>query len=127
MKKIKNFAEISRVSWNEPIPKNLVKVWENNRFLVQRYHEEHSIRLTVIKKEAAYFENGLPIWKEGITWDELQGIKDALGFYDSWFVEIYPPKEHIINVANMRHLWIITEPNFGWKKEKEKDEEKRKD
>lgn len=56
-------------------------------------------------------------WEDGITWDELQKLKDQAGFGDSWAVEIYPPDQSVVNVANMRHLWILSEPpKFAWRK-----------
>lgn len=53
-------------------------------------------------------------WIDGITWDELMEIKRQCGFGDRLAVEIYPPDEHIVNVANMRHLFICNEINVPW-------------
>ncbi len=44
--------------------------------------------------------------KDGITWDELQAIKDER-FPNHTAVEIYPPHDEIVNEANIRHLWIV--------------------
>lgn len=41
-----------------------------------------------------------------ITWDELQAIKDWL-FPGRIALEVYPPKDKIVNVANMRWLWVL--------------------
>ena len=41
-----------------------------------------------------------------ITWDELQAIKDF--FWPGRIaIEIYPPKIAIVNVADLRWLWIL--------------------
>ncbi|HID9686324.1 TPA: DUF7694 domain-containing protein [Citrobacter amalonaticus] len=56
-------------------------------------------------------------WKDGISWDALQEIKSAVGYGDRDAVEIYPRDSDVVNVANMRHLWITPEPiSFAWRK-----------
>lgn len=41
-----------------------------------------------------------------IEWDELQEIKEWL-FPGRIAVEVYPPESKVINVANMRWLWVL--------------------
>jgi len=54
---------------------------------------------------------------EGITWEELQSLKDQSGYGNCCAVEIYPPNKDIVNVANMRHLWIpVEDPKYRWGK-----------
>ncbi|EOG1815585.1 hypothetical protein ACK3RA_000943 [Enterobacter hormaechei] len=49
--------------------------------------------------------------------DALQEIKSAVGYGDRDAVEIYPRDSDVVNVANMRHLWITPEPiAFAWRK-----------
>jgi hypothetical protein len=55
-------------------------------------------------------------WKDGILWDELMEVKTAVGFGERWAVEVFPPDAHLVNVANMRHLWITHRPPFAWVK-----------
>lgn len=58
-------------------------------------------------------------WKEGISWDELMRLKDEAGFGDVACVELYPPNDDVVNVANLRHLWTLNEPPpWMWKKAK---------
>lgn len=55
-------------------------------------------------------------YREGISWDALQQIKNETMGEDCWAVECYPPQRYVQNVANMRYLWILdNEPRFGWK------------
>lgn len=48
----------------------------------------------------------------------LQHLRTEAGYADRCAVEIYPPDQDIVNVANMRHLWIVEMPDFAWKKDK---------
>lgn len=95
-------------------PDNLKALYVNRDFLVQQYEEENGIiRLTV--NITALGAGGR--WKDGISWDQLQEIKNALGFSDRDAVEIYPAAADVVNVANMRHLWVMPEPlDFAWRK-----------
>lgn len=89
-------------------------VWANSYFLVQEFQEENGvIRLSINTTSMA--ANGR--WKDGITWDALQEIKNAVGYEDRDAVEIFPAQEDLVNVANMRHLWILPEAiPFAWRK-----------
>lgn len=87
------------------------EVWRSRDFFVQVFNEGGVVRLTVNR---TYAPNGID-WADGITWDELQRIKAEVGRNDRWAVEVYPPDEHVVNDANMRHLWLLdTAPTFGW-------------
>lgn len=41
-----------------------------------------------------------------ITWDELQAIKEWL-FAGRIALEVYPPQSKVVDVANMRWLWVL--------------------
>ncbi len=90
------------------------RVWRSRDFLVQEFAEEDGwIRMSVNRTEL--LETGR--YRDGITWDELQGVKCAIGFGDWWGVELYPPGRCVVDVANMRHLWLRKEPlDCGWYK-----------
>ena len=45
--------------------------------------------------------------KSGISWDELQRLKDEHLGPDVLAVEIYPPAHRVVNELNMRHLWEV--------------------
>lgn len=88
-----------------------INAYWNNRFLVQVYKEPGGIRLSVIRRELQ--RNG--DYVDGISWDELQDIKRALGYGDHYAIEIYPRDRDLVNVANMRHLWVMNQPlAIGW-------------
>jgi hypothetical protein len=45
--------------------------------------------------------------KDGITWDELQAVKDEYLGPDAQAVEIYPAQHRLVDEVNMRHLWEV--------------------
>jgi hypothetical protein len=106
---------VPQESWptrcNDPKRSN---VWVNSYFLVQEFQEaDGMVRLSVNTTSLA--NSGR--WKDGISWDALQEIKGAVGYADRDAVEIYPRDSDVVNVANMRHLWITPEPlTFAWRK-----------
>lgn len=98
--------------------KDLLRVYKNDKFLVQIRDEKlnGNIRLT-INLIHCKMNKGKPIWSDGITWEELMQIKNLVGYAKQWCVECFPPEKDIVNVANMRHLWVLKEPpEYGWHK-----------
>lgn len=110
------FVQLPREDWPEafrtPRPKTVhTMVWRNRDFLVQVIDESGHIRLTVNRTEMDIHGN----WKANITWDELQHIKNTCGFPSHAAVEVFPPDGKVVNVANMRHLWVLPDPPpFMW-------------
>lgn len=91
-----------------------LEVWRSQKFLVVVYGDMGYERVTVNRCELE--PNG--DWKAGITWDELQKIKRDIGRGDKWAVECYPPDSEVVNVANLRHLWLLdAKPGYGWHKQ----------
>lgn len=74
-------------------------VWESDIFIAGAFNDNGVVRLDVRRKDL----------KDGITWDELQEIKDACGFQDCDAVEFYPRKQDILNTGTARHLYIFSE------------------
>ncbi|PLS26016.1 DUF7694 domain-containing protein [Bifidobacterium parmae] len=88
-----------------------LKVWRSRDYFAQLYRDRNGyLRLSV--NRVGIDLNGR--WKDGITWDELQRVKqETIG--DAWAVEIYPPKTDLVDVANIRHLWILDQrPPYAW-------------
>lgn len=86
------------------------RVFRSRDYLVQVYVSDGDIRISACRTEL----DSEGYWKDGISWEELQRIKNECGFADKCAVEIYPPEADVVNVANMRHLWIY-EPPFMWR------------
>lgn len=91
-----------------------IQVFRSRRYLVQIF-EEDNFMLRMSACRSTIDVNGR--WEDGLTWDELQELKQEVGFGTAWAMEIYPPSARVVNVANMRHLWIMPQgvpPTFGW-------------
>ncbi|MFW2011588.1 DUF7694 domain-containing protein [Acinetobacter bereziniae] len=97
------FKEIELNTEQSQRPNAPIKVYKNGEFLVQIFNlggEPTRITVNKVKRKGNN-------WVDGITWDQLMQIKRLLGYADRCAVEIYPPDQDIVNVANMRHLWIV--------------------
>lgn len=96
-------------SWMTPQP---TRVWRSQRYLAVEYPAPApalvrlSIQTTILVAED---------WADGLRWDQLQQIKRECGYGSYDAVEVYPADADIVNVANMRHLWIMAVPlTFKW-------------
>jgi hypothetical protein len=76
-----------------------IAIWESEEFKVYAFQDGKAVRLDIERKD------GL----DGITWDELQGIKNDCGFSDCDAVEFYPSESDVINTGNLRHLYVFFE------------------
>lgn len=104
--------------WRERsnIPENLIEVWRSRDFLVQVFAERDGIVRASVNR--ASVNSGNDRWLDGITWDELQLIKREIGRGQLDAVEVFPADRDVVNVSNMRHLFIMDEPlTFAWRKE----------
>ncbi|UXE04726.1 hypothetical protein SEA_NETTUNO_60 [Gordonia phage Nettuno] len=90
------------------------KVWQSRDFLAVLFRDGDHRRLTVNRTQ---FDTRTNTWREGISWDELMTVKAECGFADAWAVEVYPPADQTVNVAAMRHLWLLdSAPSYAWKR-----------
>lgn len=99
-----------------PPPNNLkepLRAWRSREYFVQLYWDPSSLpRLTI--NRCRIKAGG---WEGGISWDTIQRLKREAGYGDSWAVECYPPDNQVVNVANLRHLFLLPErPAYGWVK-----------
>lgn len=89
------------------------RVWRSRKYLVQEYPAPAPalVRLSINKAALDGVE-----WSDGITWEALQTIKASCGYGDHDAVEVFPSDADVVNVANMRHLWVLREPlPFAWR------------
>ncbi len=117
----KSFAEIPREEWPvHVIPDNIIRLYRSRDFMVQVYlvpGHENLIRLSIHRTEADSTGN----FKDGITWDQLQKIKNEIGYADNCAVEIFPPADDLVYDSNIRHLWVFKNSEaltFMWRNPK---------
>ena len=90
----------------------IVKAMRSRDYLVQVYVDKGAIRFSV--NSVRIKDDGQ--WEEGISWDTLMSIKRHLGYGDYDAVEVYPKDVDIVNVANIRHIFILDESlPFIWR------------
>lgn len=110
-RRLRRRAELERAALEAPLAHRPVEVWASRDFLVQVFDDGPAVRITVNRTTL----DGRGRWRDGITWDELHEIKTTIGRGDRWAVEVFPPVEHLVDVANMRHLFLLDDrPAFGW-------------
>lgn len=91
-----------------------IRVLRSRHFLVQVFAGEGPVvaRLSVNRTELTGDR-----WSDNIAWDELQALKGQSGYPNQDAVEVYPRSGDVVNVANMRHLWVMREPlPFAWRR-----------
>ena len=91
------------------------RVWRSRDFLVQEYAEPAPVlvRLSVLRTT---LDPKAGRWVDGITWEELQSIKAECGYGRHDALELYPRDSDVVNVANLRHLWVMRElATFAWR------------
>lgn len=91
-----------------------LRVWRSSEYLAVLYRQRADglVRLTVnsVRRKREGKRKAGTDWRDGITWDELQRIKNETLGEDVWCVEVYPAQDALVDVANMRHLWPLDEP-----------------
>lgn len=109
-------VEVPRSEWPTPVPAGLTAVFRSRSFLVQVYACAAPGVLWLLSVcRAALAPDG--DWRGHITWDELQTLKAQIGYGGHWAVEVFPAAGEVVNVASMRHLWVLAEaPPYAWRR-----------
>lgn len=104
-----------REDWPNPSA-SVSRVLRSKTFLVQEYAADAPAIVRLSVNRAAISNDGG--WQQDITWEELQRLKREAGYGDFEAVEVFPTDENVVNVANMRHLWILPAGSlaFAWRK-----------
>ena len=90
-----------------------ILVWYSRDYFVQAFSEPGDVIRLSINSTVPQAAS----WTDGLSWDDLMEIKRQCGFPHRVAIEIYPDDENIVNVSNMRHLWLLPEPpEFMWRK-----------
>ena len=86
----------------------VIQLFRSSKFLVQVRQREDQICLAINRTQRCKGREGTD-WLDAITWDEIQEIKNQCGFRNKWLIEYYPPESRTVNIANIRHLWVLNE------------------
>lgn len=91
-----------------------IHVYRSKYFLVQVYAMNGGMfRIAVARCEID--KNGQFV--EDITWDDMQMIKRQAGFSEWDGVELFPKDRDMINIENMRHMFVFPESlPFAWRR-----------
>lgn len=104
---------VPRSQWPVDHPRLPKEVWRSRDYLVQVYEEANGFERMSVSSTILCGER----WADGISWDDLMGLKRQCGRGDRDALEVYPADRDIVNVANMRHLWLPAEPvGFAWRR-----------
>jgi hypothetical protein len=99
-------SEIDRAYSGVPRERQPVEVWRSREFLVQVFQEKDGIeRLSVLRTEHDGDD-----FIDGIAWGDLQRLKRECGRGGKDAIEIFPADVDVVNIANIRHLWVLPEP-----------------
>ena len=102
---------VHKSNWPANNDRKRIEVWLSNKYLVQVFDEGHSLRMSVNRVTQTDGK-----WDEGLSWDELQQIKGDIGRGNKYAIEIYPRDCDVVNVAHLRHLWILPKMlPIGWR------------
>ena len=91
----------------EDIRPEILGAWKSQRFSVIAYPSQAEGILCRLSVNRLEIDATTGAWLGGITWDELYKIKNQCGYADKDAVEVFPAEDKLVNVANMRHLWIL--------------------
>lgn len=103
-----NLKEVPRELWITINPnKKRFRCFRGDTYTIQLLDESNGIHRICVQRND---------FGEGISWDDLQAIKNAIGYQDFDAVEIYPKHDDVLNVGNFRHLWVMpTLLPFAWR------------
>lgn len=102
--------ELTRVDENDPNmpytshPQDLDCVWRNKKFTVMVWNLPAGKKLSISRNT---WDSHTRRYTDGITWDEIMEIKRCCGFGERNAIEFYPPDSEVINIANVRHIWLL--------------------
>jgi hypothetical protein len=112
---------VERLAWParmEPMPEpwpvagrsTVLGVWRSRDYLAVHYRQRDGHERLTVNRTAT--DAGR--WAGSIPWDDLQRVKAECGLGARWAIELYPPEGGVVDVANLRHLWLVERPACAW-------------
>lgn len=105
--------QIPKEAWPEALhvaPHPPIAVWRSRDYLAQVFREPSGVRISVNRTVVTQTGD----WQDVIPWDDLQRIKREVGYPNEAALEVYPADRDVVNVANIRHLWIVPSITPWW-------------
>lgn len=108
---------VPKSEWPRPVVGSLPDaVWRSRHYLALQYPAPSvgfvEVRRLTVNRVTVGNDGH---WDQNIPWEDLQRCKRETGHGDWYGIEVYPRERDIVNVANMRHLWLLSEPlAIGW-------------
>ena len=95
-----------------------LRVWQSRDYLAVLYQEpDGRLRLSVNSVR----RNPQGMWRDGITWDELQRVKNECLGPETWCAEAFPAESALVRESNIRHLFVMdAKPDWAWDLREEK-------
>lgn len=94
------------------------RVFMSRDFMAQWYELERDDAPAIARLSIHSVHRNGTGWLDNIPWETLQRIKAECGLGDVDAIEIYPRERDVVNVANIRHLWLVPQSYlpFAWRK-----------
>jgi len=106
---------VPREEWPDGSTITRIELWRSREYLLQVFREQNPfvvVRLSINRTQIT--SNGS--WKQDISWEDLQRLKGEAGYAEFDAVEVFPADKDVVNVANMRHLWVLrNKVPFAWR------------
>lgn len=85
-------------------PQDIDKIYRSKKYTVIVWNVPAGKKLSIQRNE---WDSHTNRYRDNISWDEIQEIKRQCGFGEQNAIEFYPPDSEVINIANVRHIWIL--------------------
>jgi hypothetical protein len=93
--------------YSDPVNGVVVQVWEGKTPGCDGTPWAGTLRVAIKHTSAKTPEQAMGRgYAKPITWDDLQAIKDHF-WPERIAVEVFPPKSEIVDVADMRWIWVL--------------------
>lgn len=98
-------------NFHSPFGEPARKAWFSEDFIAGLFGDEGAVRLSVSRNRTEAEQIAFPM-----SWEELMQVKHDCGFGDIDAVEVYPRDEDVFNTGNVRHLFLVEELPFAFRK-----------
>lgn len=105
-----HLVPVERQQWPDEAPFGGVAIgaYRSRDFVVVVWEEPTGFTRLSINR--THWDDETGRFKDNIGWDDLQRLKAEAGYGDIPAVELYPPDNHVVNTANIRHLFLLPSP-----------------